>query len=997
MLRNCNLAIESSKTCSESSIGETMRTTSSGKSQICPSRLPSKKRKGSHDSSQCTSSSTATTSQQQQQQGLEIPCSDGLTNSFSSLDFDFTKRKCSHDSTISSSPKTSLDYLLVDGNAGSSLPQLPDSLRDAQEMTPQSNNFPLMASKLFNPISITAQQQASLTADSSQSATQTDILLTQGHDDNNSAKKDALSMGSASAANSDTGATAVFEQLEPLLLSKGLLKDDTHDCDTASGATLASSAQKGFLEGILLNHAISGANAASSPQLFEPINNSNLPSGVLFMGRDRFESLGSANDIIGLARRERLESWGGMSDLSGLLGVTNGLVSGLGLEHFTNEHDEDQAISSDANNSAFQGITSKSALERHRERLNSVASLSEASITGLPLHVEGIDVTIDIQAFVSATVASMGDQLAEIAGAMEYAVGAIDEDDARYDESEVSSVASPIIGAKSDNDRKRMQRPRTLSMNSGIISVDAEVLAAAVDAANAAAAALDLTNIGKLHEDQVSFETTTTALSNNRIPHSSHDTSRSSSRRLRRQLPLTHKGKDGNDPSATDENLKKPAGRQSAISEMEEEQIRERARVAASARSPLQNLDHTTPATYKPLKKRLKRTSPEPDKSKSNDGGTTPKSSNRVMHDSADLLDNTPDDNVPFAPLVFSSSTATCPSAPATTKPPTKDRANQKWECMFNHLVKFIDDRRVKETDGVPEGEKDLWAWDGNVPTNHKTEDGKALGRWVNNQRTAKSKGTLKEDRIRKLEDAGLKWSVLSPNSWNDTLEELRIYVEEQTKDGSEWDGNVPTNYQIKARPDGNYAGEDRNLGRWVNRQRSLKQAGKLRKDRQLALEKIGLKWCMLDSTSWDAMFEILTAYVKEKKATTGEWDGNVPAGYKTSEIPPKALGRWINRQRCSFVKNKLKQEYIDKLSYLGLKWSVHGSVDTTLVAEDDQLSPAYPSLKAKPERDEETVKQGEKNGDKPDVDAVTTPEPIASSSAKDDEGDSSSVQQVWV
>jgi hypothetical protein len=58
---------------------------------------------------------------------------------------------------------------------------------------------------------------------------------------------------------------------------------------------------------------------------------------------------------------------------------------------------------------------------------------------------------------------------------------------------------------------------------------------------------------------------------------------------------------------------------------------------------------------------------------------------------------------------------------------------------------------------------------------------------------------------------------------------------------------------------------EDKNLGRWVNRQRSLYQAGKLRKDRQLALEKVGLKWSMLATTSWDSMFDSLVEYVESK------------------------------------------------------------------------------------------------------------------------------------
>ena len=56
----------------------------------------------------------------------------------------------------------------------------------------------------------------------------------------------------------------------------------------------------------------------------------------------------------------------------------------------------------------------------------------------------------------------------------------------------------------------------------------------------------------------------------------------------------------------------------------------------------------------------------------------------------------------------------------------------------------------------------------------------------------------------------------------------------------------------------------------------------------------------------------------------TGRWDGNVPANYKTDDDPPRALGRWINRQRSAFMKKKLKKEYVDKLNMIGLKWSVH-------------------------------------------------------------------------
>ena len=140
---------------------------------------------------------------------------------------------------------------------------------------------------------------------------------------------------------------------------------------------------------------------------------------------------------------------------------------------------------------------------------------------------------------------------------------------------------------------------------------------------------------------------------------------------------------------------------------------------------------------------------------------------------------------------------------------------------------------------------------------------------------------------------------------------------------------SVPTNYRIKVTRDKSKPfvkddDEDKNLGRWVNRQRSMFQAGKLRKDRQLALEKIGLKWSMLATTSWESMFETLCQYIEGKKKGGNVWDGNVPANYRTEDVPPRALGRWINRQRSAYGKSKLKPEYVTKLNEIGLKWSIH-------------------------------------------------------------------------
>eukprot|EP00978_Attheya_sp_CCMP212_P017087 scaffold45377_cov50-Attheya_sp.AAC.1 len=90
-----------------------------------------------------------------------------------------------------------------------------------------------------------------------------------------------------------------------------------------------------------------------------------------------------------------------------------------------------------------------------------------------------------------------------------------------------------------------------------------------------------------------------------------------------------------------------------------------------------------------------------------------------------------------------------------------------------------------------------------------------------------------------------------------------------------------------------------------------------------LELEKIGLKWSVLSTASWDSMYESLVEYAELKKKD-GDWDGNVPANYKTEDNPPKSLGRWVNRQRSAYAKDKLKEEFVEKLEVIGLKWTVH-------------------------------------------------------------------------
>jgi len=851
--RNRKGSIDSSE-----KVAKSLRKASQDSSELSPSRLPSKKRKGSYDAG------------------------DKKRRRSGSADAHDALRKGSHDSSSldtsrkrKSSVEESLTSVTFNENAvrqrkGSQDSSTFEWTRKSSDAT--SGDFKLPdADDLLN-----IQGQGSSGGEGKQPA---DSILQQrsAETEENFAALDHLDALGPAVPGS------------PAKLRKGSDADNS-----GSAGSLASSGQRLLLEAIMMT-----TNASQSYQSGgSGHTSSNMPSA---------HAPAAASSAFA---RERLESWGGMSDLS--------------IPH--QPHDEDGRSSG---NKGFASVPSRISL--NRERLNSIASLSEVDVS-MPLMFpindsgsgtganasgaslldnEGMVVVpaSDIQAYVAAAVASVGEQLAELAGAVEAAADV--DDGSGVLESENSSVASPLIGAVSDGagrgrggrhsvSKAGGNRPRSLSASSGKVAVDYEAVQAAVDAAQAATGTLDLSAIS-----QGVASSSTGTVGTDKKP------------RARRKLPLS---KTRNQESDDDEDLV-----DSALSKKEIASLRARARAATQSNAPSTAKSGASHKKIAPLKKRGRRSPPEPDEI----GSSTPPQTPRVSNKKKNLYGS----DGPRAPLTTSANGRSTGS---------KGPAGQKWDKMYECLLEFAEERKSEETKGMSQEERSKWNWDGNVPTTYKTKDGKPLGRWVNNQRTAKGKGTLKEEREELLIKAGLKWSVLTSNSWNEMLDELRHYVTMITKDGEEWDGNVPTNYQIKTRPDSQFQGEDKNLGRWVNRQRSMYQAGRLREDRQAALESLGLRWSMLATTSWDSMFETLCIYVEEQKKGGKSWDGNVPANYKTKDDPPRALGRWINRQRSAFVKKKLKKEYIDKLNSIGLKWSVHERANGALNdSEYDQVHDA--------------------------------------------------------
>mmetsp|Transcript_18177 Transcript_18177/g.27532 ORF Transcript_18177/g.27532 Transcript_18177/m.27532 type:complete len:597 (+) Transcript_18177:272-2062(+) len=238
-------------------------------------------------------------------------------------------------------------------------------------------------------------------------------------------------------------------------------------------------------------------------------------------------------------QRDRFESWGGMSDISLPMGSESiqqtsltqretaaaaaitapiaGLVNqnkvdfGQGQSTLSNgsdaTSDPDKPVPSKISvnrdriyscaSIGMSSLAEKSELELskislNRDRKFSCASISMASLGEPSTKQSSEGATTDIQAFVAAAMATVGDQLAELAGVVETVAGSTEsisseklKDIVRDDQSMFSNASSlPEIQA---------QRERSLS-----IDVDYDAVAAAVDAAEAATGALGLTSIAKM-------------------------------------------------------------------------------------------------------------------------------------------------------------------------------------------------------------------------------------------------------------------------------------------------------------------------------------------------------------------------------------------------------------------------------------------------------------------------------------------------------------------
>lgn len=187
------------------------------------------------------------------------------------------------------------------------------------------------------------------------------------------------------------------------------------------------------------------------------------------------------------------------------------------------------------------------------------------------------------------------------------------------------------------------------------------------------------------------------------------------------------------------------------------------------------------------------------------------------------------------------------------------------------------------------------------VPARYITEEGYALGSWLNNQKAIRKgtiSGKLSEDQIQKLDDIGMIWDSLD-YFWEQNFKLAKEYYLTY--------GNldISTNYKSTG---------GKHLGNWILRQRQLYKSNSLTDEQIKKLDSIGMDWMDRVDRIWE------NGFIEAKNYSEEYGNLSVPKNYRTTTDFP--LGIWIQRQRSLYKNNKISEDRIKRLTNVGMNWN---------------------------------------------------------------------------
>ena len=210
------------------------------------------------------------------------------------------------------------------------------------------------------------------------------------------------------------------------------------------------------------------------------------------------------------------------------------------------------------------------------------------------------------------------------------------------------------------------------------------------------------------------------------------------------------------------------------------------------------------------------------------------------------------------------------------------------------------------------------------------TEEGIALGIWLNTQRQAyKGQGTCKisEDQIKLLEEIGMRFETnYKEEEWNKKYGLAKAYFEHH--------GNLEIPCSYKTLNGYEYAEEGIALGAWLITQRQAYKGMsncKITENQIQLLEEIGMRFeTNYKEEEWNKKYGLAKAYFEHHGNLEIPIDYKTLNGYEYTE-EGIALGRWITNQRQTYKGQntcKITETQIKLLEEIRIKWFLKVGTD---------------------------------------------------------------------
>ena len=195
-------------------------------------------------------------------------------------------------------------------------------------------------------------------------------------------------------------------------------------------------------------------------------------------------------------------------------------------------------------------------------------------------------------------------------------------------------------------------------------------------------------------------------------------------------------------------------------------------------------------------------------------------------------------------------------------------------------------------------------------------KDGLLLGLWITRQRRSYRIGILTEERIKKLNEIGMR---LKENQSDVIWAEMYNLAKEYYN----YHGNLEVPRTFKTTDGYTYDKDGLNLGNWIDAQRTKYKTNKLPKERIEKLTLIKMRFERKKrEEEWDKTYNLAKKYYDYHRHLQIPYEFKTLNGYEYDEKGIN-LGVWLNNQKTYYKKGQLSESRTQKLRLIGMNFEL--------------------------------------------------------------------------